>query len=122
MLMMKNGIFIFMRYQMLLLLAGLLLSGCAAKLRVETDLYFGMAKPDGGMISNKEWNTFKSNHISAVFKEGCTVVDVTGNWRDPASGKLITEPTHMVVYIHKNLKPLSIQIDSLRNLYKTMFN
>lgn len=99
----------------------LLLSSCAANRIIETDLYFGMSKPDGGMISRKEWDQFKEAHISTIFKEGNTIIDATGNWRDPQSDKLITEPTHVVVYFHKNQKPISKQIDSLSNLYKTMF-
>jgi hypothetical protein len=61
---------------------------------------------------------FEAQKMSAVCKEGSTVINATGNWRDTQSGNLITEPTHTVVYFHKNTK----QIDSLRILYKTMFD
>lgn len=88
---------------------------------METNLYFGQSKPDGGMVSEKEWNSFKEMHISKVFKEGSTVVNVTGNWFDPDSHKLITEPTYMVVYFYKKSPAVSKQIDSLRYWYKTMF-
>ncbi|MEI9945122.1 MAG: DUF3574 domain-containing protein [Chitinophagaceae bacterium] len=104
-----------------LLIICFILSSCTASRMMETNLYFGQSKPDGGMVSEKEWNSFKEMHISKVFKEGSTVVNVTGNWFDPDSHKLITEPTYMVVYFYKKSPAVSKQIDSLRYWYKTMF-
>jgi hypothetical protein len=109
-----------MRYRTLLLLC-LLLNSCAAGRMVETDLYFGTAKPGGGMVTDKEWDNFKATQVAAIFKEGSTIINTTGNWRDPQTGTLITEPTHLIIYLHKPSKALSKQIDSLRGLYKAMF-
>ena len=88
---------------------------------VETDLYFGQSKPGGGMITEKEWNSFKEEHIAKVFKEGSTVLNGAGNWYDPVSHKLITEPTYVVIYIYKKSSSISAQIDSLISRYKSMF-
>ena len=88
---------------------------------IETDLYFGQSKPGGGMITENEWKNFKENRIAKVLKEGSTVVNATGNWYDPVSHKLITEPTFIVIYFYKNSPKVSTQIDSLRFWYKTMF-
>ena len=73
------------------------------------------------MVTEKEWNDFKENYISKVFKEGSTVVNVSGNWYDPDSHKLITEPTYQVIYFYKTSDRISKQIDSLRYWYKTLF-
>ena len=94
---------------------------CSSQRMVETQLYFGQAKPTGGMVSESEWNLFKENYISKVFKEGSTIVNVTGNWYDPEKHKLITEPTYQVIYLYKPSKNTSRQIDSLRYWYKTLF-
>lgn len=88
---------------------------------VETNLYFGQSKPNGGMITEKEWNSFRENEIAKVFKEGSTVVNVTGNWFDPEKHTLITEPTYLVIYFYKRSSKVSRQIDSLRNWYKEKF-
>jgi hypothetical protein len=88
---------------------------------IETDLYFGQSKPDGEMITEKEWNSFKENQIAKVFKEGSTVLNGVGNWFDPENHKLITEPTYVVIYFYKKSQAVSKQIDSLRYWYKTMF-
>ena len=88
---------------------------------IETDLYFGQSKPDGSMITEAEWTSFKETRINKVFTEGNTIISVTGNWFDPVSHKLITEPTYVVVYDYKKSSRISQQIDSLRYWYKTMF-
>jgi hypothetical protein len=107
------------------LLAGvcfaLLLSACSTNRMIETNLYFGLSKPGGGHVTEEEWNRFKEEKICAVFKEGSTVYPAAGNWFDPETKKLITEPTFVVVYFYKNAKDISIRIDSLRQLYKDLF-
>jgi hypothetical protein len=88
---------------------------------VETELYFGQTKPTGGIVTESEWNDFKEKYIFKVFKEGSSIVNVTGNWFDPEKQKLITEPTYKVIYFYKRSKTISVQIDSLRYWYKTIF-
>jgi len=88
---------------------------------METDLYFGQSKPDGSMVSEKEWTRFKEDHIAKIFKEGSTVLNGAGSWYDPVSHKLITEPTYVVIYFYKKSSSVSAQIDSLRSRYKVMF-
>lgn len=104
-----------------LLLICFIFYSCTASRMVETSLYFGQSKPDGGMVTEKEWNNFKENYIQKVFKEGSTVINVSGNWYDTASHELITEPSFVVVYYYKPSPGLSKQIDSLRYWYKTIF-
>lgn len=88
---------------------------------METNLYFGQSKPDGGMITENEWKNFKEEHIAKVFKEGSTVLNGAGSWYDPVSHKLITEPTYVVIYFYKKSPAISAQIDSLISRYKTIF-
>lgn len=103
------------------LIFSLFIFSCSAQRMIETNLYFGQSKPGGGTITETEWTQFKEDHISKVFKEGSTIVNVTGNWYDPQNRKLITEPTYKIIYLYKRNKRLSIQIDSLRYWYKSQF-
>jgi hypothetical protein len=89
---------------------------------METDLYFGQSKPDGTIITENEWTHFKETEIAKAFKEGTTILPGTGTWYDTASNKLISEPTYVVVYFYKHSGSVSKRIDSLRSLYKTLFN
>jgi hypothetical protein len=104
-----------------LLIACLFIVSCSPSRMVETNLYFGQSIPSGGMVTEEEWARFKDNYISKVFKEGSTVINATGNWYDPDSHKLITEPTYQVIYFYKKSAAVSKQIDSLRYWYKAMF-
>ena len=108
-----------MRY--IVLLAGLAFYSCTAYRMIETGLYFGQLKPGGGQVTAAEWNSFKENEMAKVFTAGNTVFNATGNWYDPVSKELITEPTYVVVYIYKRSAQVSNEIDSLRDLYKTRF-
>jgi hypothetical protein len=104
-----------------LLLACFILCSCSTSRMVETDLYFGQTRPDGSMITETEWQNFRDNQIAKVFKEGCTVIKASGNWLDPVSHKLITEPSYVVINHHKQSAQISQQIDSLAYWYKNMF-
>ncbi len=94
---------------------------CSSSRMMETHLFFGQSKPSGGSVTETEWNEFKEKYISRVFKEGSTVVNVTGNWYDPDARKLITEPTYQVIYFYKRSDAVSRQIDSLRYWYRSLF-
>ena len=104
-----------------ILLACFILCSCSAPRMVETDLYFGQTRPDGSMIAEVEWNNFRNDQIAKVFNHGCTVIKASGNWLDPVTHKLITEPSYVVICNYKKSSQMSQQIDSLRYWYKTMF-
>ena len=98
-----------------------ILVSCTSPRMMETNLYFGLLKPAGGMVSEAKWNGFKENNISKIFKEGFSIVNVSGSWYDKEKQILITEPTYKVIYLHKKSSALSKQIDSLRQHYKILF-
>lgn len=104
-----------------LIITCLIFYSCSSQRLTETSLYFGQSKPDGSNVTENEWLRFKETHISKIFKEGSTVINVTGNWYDTALKKLITEPTYVVIYYYKNSSRVSNQIDSVRYWYKTLF-
>jgi hypothetical protein len=98
------------------------LVSCTPYRMIETQLYFGQTRPNGSRITDAEWNDFKDNQISRVFTRGSTTIKATGTWYDPDTHKLISEPAYVVSCFYKKSALISRQIDSLRNLYKTMFN
>lgn len=97
------------------------LCSCSASRMIETNLYFAQTRPDGSMITEAEWKNFKENKIAKVFNKGSSTISVLGNWYDPDSHKLITEPSYLVIVDYKRSPQMSAQIDSLRYWYKTMF-
>ena len=66
-----------------LLLCGVLLSGCAAgngSPQREYKVYCGMSSKNGD-VSEETWKRFCDKHVSAAFPDGYTVLDATGYWR-----------------------------------------
>jgi hypothetical protein len=104
-----------------ILLTCFILSSCSASRMVETDLYFGQTRPDGSMITEIEWTDFRNTQIGKVFDRGYTVIKASGNWLDPITHKLITEPSYLVICYYKKSSQMSQQIDSVRYWYIKMF-
>lgn len=105
-----------------LILCCLFLYSCSASRQVETRLYFGQFKLDGGTVTEKEWNNFVEQYVAKVFPEGSTIENATGNWYDTAQQKLVTEPSKVVIAIGKPSSQQSEKIDSLRYWYKQLHN
>jgi hypothetical protein len=96
------------------------LFSCSGQRMVETTLYFGGSKPDGSLVTDKEWNAFVEKFVSRVFAEGSTIIAANGNWYDTAQHRLVTEPSYIVTAVNKKSSGLSQKIDSLRYWYKTL--
>ena len=99
----------------------LVFCSCSTSRQVETKLYFGQIKLDGGTVSEKEWNDFVVQYVSKVFPEGSTVENACGNWYDTAQHKLVLEPSKVLTAINKPSDKLDEQIDTLRNWYKRLY-
>ncbi|MCG2616753.1 DUF3574 domain-containing protein [Terrimonas sp. NA20] len=94
---------------------------CSSSKQVETKLYFGQFKLDGGTVSEKEWNEFIANYVSKVFPGGSTVENASGNWYDTAMHKLVVEPSKVITTVNMPSARLDQQIDSLGYWYKKLF-
>ncbi|WP_299714203.1 DUF3574 domain-containing protein [uncultured Tenacibaculum sp.] len=86
---------------------------------IKTELYFGLSNKEG-IISENSWQVFKRNHIDKIFN-GYTIIDANGYWTDN-NGSKITEPSKLLIYIHKKSDAENTKIDSIINLYKVKFN
>ena len=92
---------------------GLILAGCVTRpyqpgscpgassgeCLIRTELFFGLAKPDGSLISAAEWSSFLDERILPRFPEGLTVHDTTGRYLD-AQRHTVKEPSHVVVLFY----------------------
>lgn len=88
---------------------------------VQTDLYFGMSKTSGDMISDSAWNIFLHNEVSKVFSEGFTVIHSEGMWVEQQKRKINSEPSRIISSVNVMTPSMSEHIDSLREKYKTLF-
>ena len=62
-------------------------------------LYFGMQKPEGGVVSDAEWQQFLADEITSRFPSGLTTWEASGQWRDQHN-VIERERTHIVQIVH----------------------
>jgi len=83
-----------------LVLLTLSCAGLAVYERQELDtLYFGTQKPEGGVVSDAEWQQFLADEITSRFPSGLTTWEASGQWRD-AHNVIEREGTHIVQIVH----------------------
>jgi hypothetical protein len=63
-------------------------------------LYFGTQKPEGGVVTDAEWQQFLAGEITSRFPSGLTTWEAAGQWRD-AHNVIERERTHIVQIVHR---------------------
>ena len=89
-----------------MLIAALALAGCSATVDercpdgltafTEFNFYFGLAKGDGSLVSEAEWDAFLADTVTPRFPDGLTVYAARGQWLDTATDQLYREPTRVL--------------------------
>ncbi|MFD5540130.1 DUF3574 domain-containing protein [Streptomyces sp. NPDC127079] len=123
-----------------LALAGLLLAGAptastaladsrpaAAPARgkpyVETRLFFGTARPDGGpAVTDRQFTAFVDREVTPDFPDGLTVQNGRGQWRD-AHGTIEKERSYelILLYPESAAKGGDRKIEEIRRAYEKAF-
>jgi hypothetical protein len=103
----------------------LTVSGCrtGAQLRpmVRTELFFGLNKEHGGIISDGEWKQFVDEMITPRFPDGFTVIDGAGQYLDTAH-QLTCEHSRIVIILHDDSALSTSAIEQLRRVYKSRYD
>ncbi|MDM8523949.1 DUF3574 domain-containing protein, partial [Desulfococcaceae bacterium HSG8] len=84
---------------------------------VKTDLYFGLGKPDGEVVSESEWKRFSSRHITPKFKKGLSIKNAEGQWMTLA-GKIINEKSKILTLMHEGDEDTNLSIEKIIDTYK----
>ncbi|WP_431628710.1 DUF3574 domain-containing protein [Alkalinema pantanalense] len=93
---------------------------CSAGQMTKTELFFGLSKPKGDRVSLIDWHQFLQTIVTPRFREGLTVVDGFGQYLDQ-SGKLIIEPSKIVLLLHDNSIEKQQAIVEITQTYKRNF-
>jgi len=88
---------------------------------IKTELYFGLSRPDGGVVSEAEWEGFVDEYITPRFKEGLTIVNANGQWMGE-NGELVKEETKIVILLHSDSEDAKAAIEYIRDKYKRLFD
>jgi Protein of unknown function (DUF3574) len=87
-----------------------------------TDLFFGLSRPDGKPIRNREFNRFIDKEVTPRFPDGLTVLEADGQFKD-STGTIIEEESRVLVLLYPPDEPaLSKEIEAIRDAYKYEFD
>jgi hypothetical protein len=86
-----------------------------------TELYCGRSKPDGGIVSDDEWEKFLVDVVTPRFPDGFTILKGTGQYREK-SGRIISEPSNVLVFLYENRKESRPKIEEIRAAYVKQFS
>jgi hypothetical protein len=62
-------------------------------------VYFGRNRPEGGTVSDEEWQAFLNEVVAPRFPAGLTIVDAVGQWQGE-SGVVEQERSQIVTLLH----------------------
>jgi hypothetical protein len=91
-------------------------AGCA----IATQLFFGLSRPDGGVVSEAEWRAFLADTVTPRFPAGFTVVAAEEQWRDEASAAILRETSRILLIVHPEGEG-EAALAALTDAYKTRF-
>jgi hypothetical protein len=64
---------------------------------IQTSLFVGLNKPNGGVISQQEFNAFICEHLTPSFPDGSTILNGSGQWLDAAKQITIAEESRTII-------------------------
>ncbi|MFE0104349.1 DUF3574 domain-containing protein [Streptomyces sp. NPDC059009] len=90
---------------------------------VETRLFFGTERPDGGpAVTDKQFMSFVNEEVTPSFPDGLTVQNGRGQWRD-SNGKIERERSYELILMYPTAEAAKRdpQIETIRKEYRRMY-
>jgi|GEM_PF-523153 len=95
-------------------------SGLRGQIFSKTELYFGLSKPDGSNVTEKEFQAFLNNIVTPLFPDGLTIVNVQGQFKD-SSGKIKKENSKLLILLYPFSEDKNQKVEKIREEYKYYF-
>lgn len=73
-------------------------------------------------VSETAWTRFLAREITPRFPEGLTVLDAAGQWRDQDSGRIVREPSKLVMIVLPGKADDQARLDAVVQAYKRQFH
>ncbi|MFE7776370.1 DUF3574 domain-containing protein [Streptomyces sp. NPDC057445] len=90
---------------------------------VETRLFFGTERPDGGpAVTERQFSAFVDRHVTPAFPDGLTVQDGQGQWRD-AAGAIERERSYELILLYPAAEGSSRDhsVEEIRATYRRLY-
>lgn len=73
-------------------------------------------------VSEAAWEEFLAGEITPRFPEGLTVINATGQWRDPSGWQVRREPSKVVIIVLPGKGDDQARVDAIVAAYKRRFH
>jgi hypothetical protein len=73
-------------------------------------------------VSEAAWMRFLAREVTPRFPDGLTVVNSVGQWRDPRSGRIVREPSKLVMIVLPGKDDDQARLDGVVQAYKRQFH
>lgn len=104
------------------LLVVLALAGCATPSATVSDrLFFGRSIPDGGSVTEAQWNAFVAEVITPRFPQGFTLWKASGHWRGD-DGASVSEDANVLEIVHPVDAATEVKLTEIAQAYRQRFN
>jgi hypothetical protein len=87
---------------------------------VRTQLFFGLSKPDGSLISAEDFQRFLDSEVTPRFRSGLTVLDGRGQFLSE-TGALVRESSKLLILFYPFDERTSASVEDIRKAYRTRF-
>lgn len=93
----------------------------AQKPQQVADLLFGRKIGGQGVVSEGAWRRFVAREITPRFPDGLTILDGRGQWREPATKRIIREPSSVVMIAMPGNAEDYDRLNQIAEAYKRQF-
>jgi Protein of unknown function (DUF3574) len=93
----------------------------AQQARQVAELLFGRDVGHSVGVGEAAWARFVARELTPRFPDGLTISDAIGQWRNPASGTIVREPTKRVEIVLAGKDDDEAKLDAVAKAYKREF-
>jgi hypothetical protein len=93
----------------------------AERPREMAELIFGRRIGKDGIVGETAWQRFVAREIMPRFADGLTIVAASGQWRDPATGRISREPATLVIIAMAGKGDDHERLEAIADAYKKLF-
>jgi hypothetical protein len=93
----------------------------AERPRETAELIFGRRIGKGGIVGEAAWQRFVAREIMPRFADGLTIIAASGQWRDPATGRISREPATLLIIAMPGNSDDHERLEAIAEAYKKLF-
>jgi hypothetical protein len=85
------------------------------------ELFFGRGVKGRTPVSDAEWAEFTAQTVTPNFPDGFTALDGDGQWRNPATGQIVSGQTKILIVAAPRTEDLAQRLSAIMDSYKRQF-